>query len=1180
MAARRWGTSAFTKTVIRGIGGSLGRFLAIVGIVALGCGFFAGLQMCGPAMREAADALYDGTRLYDLRVVSTLGFGPDDIDRVRKVDGVEEVMPSISGDVMVRMGSTQLALRVSSLDVGAAQKSVAQGQSVVSSDDPRYLNHLFLREGRWPKGSQECVISADDQGLGVGVGDTVEVLYGSPDSADLLRERSLRIVGTVSSSMYPYTGSYGSTTLGSGSIGMYAYVHGEAFVDDTPYTELFVRVRGSQEFEGASDAYKRVVGAARDGIEADEGELSRKRLDDVRAKAQEELNEGKAEYAREEAKAQRELADAQKELDEAARELERGRKELEDGQVSYDEGIQELEASKAKLADARETLDASRAKIEQGRKERDDGEASWQAGKRELLAGIGLGPGASLTEARTQLEAQRAELLSGKEQLETGIAQAKAGVERAQGAAAQLEAGIASIDEQIAILPEGPQKQELIAQREALSVQLAQVQAQIGEGMAAVEQLEQKLAALPSTEKLDQALGAIAQLESTRAQLDAGAAELAAGERELAAGEREYGEGVKQLEQGQAELDAAAGELEGGRADLADGQAAYEDGLKELEQGRAEANEELAKARAELAEAQEDIDGLEPPDIYVLDRTQNEGVATHEADSRRIDSIATVFPLMFFLVAALVSLTTMTRMVADDRIEIGTYKALGYSKARIASKYLCYAGVAAASGATLGILALSQVLPMVVMSSYAIIYTIPLHPLPLPINMPIALTSGCVGVAVTLLATYAAVLASLREVPATLMLPRAPAAGKRIFLERLKPVWQRLSFSWKVTCRNLFRYKRRLAMTVVGIAGCTALLLVGFGLHDAIWDIIECQYGPIVRYDTTVGLKDGVSQADVEEVVHTLETVGSAHNIECVHSKNMQAGSVDRSAELLRVQVVVPQSDESLAQVLRLRNRQSGEDVRVSENAVVLTEKISLKYGLSVGDAVVLYEQDDIGNAVGEGHSLTITGIAENYVGNVMYVGRDAWKTISEDPPVFSTAYASTPDDAPLRERVASALHENQNVSTVVFSDETIQTYRNMLSVVDLVVVVLIASAGTLAFIVLYNLTNINIEERVREIASLKVLGFTKREVYAYLYREIALLVLMGDLLGMVLGTCLETFVVTTAEVDYVMFGRTIHPMSYVIGFLITLVFTAVILFVMRHKLDKVNMVESLKSVD
>ncbi len=1180
MSARRRGASAFTKTVVRGIGGSLGRFLAIVGIVALGCGFFAGLQMCGPAMRDAADELYDGTYLYDLRVVSTLGFGESDIGRVREVEGVEEVMPSISADVMAHMGSEQLALRISSFDVEAAQKSEAKGQSVVDADDNRYMNRLFLREGSWPNGPQECVVSADDQGLGVGVGDTVEILHGASDSADLLRERTLRIVGTVSSSVYPYTGSYGSTTLGSGSIGMYACVGEEAFDEDTPYTELFVRVRGAQDLKGASDAYEQTVGAVRERLEAYEGELSQMRFDDVRAEAQKELAEGKAEYAKEEAKAKRELADAQKELDEAVQELKRGRKELEDGQVSYDEGKQELEASKAKLADARETLDASRAKLAQGHKEMDDGEASWQAGKRELLAGIGLGPNASLAEARSQLESQRAELLSGREQLEAGIAQAKAGVEQAQGAAVQLEAGIASLDEQIAILPEGPQRDELVAQREALSAQLVEVRARIDEGQAAIGQLEQQLAALPSTDKLDQALGGIAQLESTRSKLDSGAAELAAGERELAAGEREYKDGVEQIERGQAELDAAADELERGRAELADGEAAYEDGLKELEKGRAEADEKLADARKELAEAQKKIDELEPPDIYVLDRTQNEGIATHEADSRRIDSIATVFPLMFFLVAALVALTTMTRMVADDRIEIGTYKALGYSKARIASKYLCYAGAAAAAGAILGIVALSQVLPMVVVSSYGIIYTIPMHPLPLPIDIPIALMSGGVGVAVTLLATYTAVLASLREVPATLMLPRAPAAGKRIFLERMKPLWQRLSFSWKVTCRNLFRYKRRLAMTVVGISGCTALLLVGFGLHDAIWDIIDCQYGPIVRYNTTVGLKDGVSQSDADEVVHTLETVGNAHDIECVQTKNMQARGDDRSAELLRVVVVVPQSDESLAHVLRLRNRQSGEDVSVGDDAVVLTEKISLKYGLSVGDTVVLYDQDDIGNAVGEGYPLTVTGIAENYVGNTVYVGRNAWKTVSQDPPVFSTAFATLPEDPQLRDRVAGVLHDNEDVLTVVFSDETIETYRNMLSVVDLVVVVLIVSAGLLAFIVLYNLTNINIEERVREIASLKVLGFTRREVHAYLYREIVLLVLMGDLLGMVLGTYLETFVVTTAEVDYVMFGRTIHPVSYIYGFAITLIFMAIILLVMRRKLDKVNMVESLKSVD
>jgi len=478
-----------------------------------------------------------------------------------------------------------------------------------------------------------------------------------------------------------------------------------------------------------------------------------------------------------------------------------------------------------------------------------------------------------------------------------------------------------------------------------------------------------------------------------------------------------------------------------------------------------------------------------------------------------------------------------------------------------------------------GIAALSQVLPYIVTTAYSIIYAVPLRHFPLPIDLGISLISGGLGVGVTLAATWAAVVASLREVPANLMLPRAPKSGKRILLERIGFIWRNLSFSWKVTCRNLFRYKRRLTMTVIGISGCTALLLVGFGLHDAIWDIIDGQYGPIVHYDTTVGLDADATEIDVDNVVTYLDGTGEVTGITRVQQENMQAG-VDSDEETIRVQVVIPRDKDELAQAVTFRNRVSHELVAFDDDAVVITEKLSLKYGLGVGDTILLFDQDAIGNITGEGHKMRITGVAENYVGNLVYVGRDAWKTIDEDLPVFSTIYASTTEDEDVRKAIADKLHDRDDVSIVIYSDETINLYRNMLSVVDMIVVVLIVSAALLAFIVLYNLTNINIGERIREIASLKVLGFTRREVYAYIYREIGLLAVLGDVLGMVLGTYLETFVATTAEVDYVMFGRTIHPLSYLYAFALTLVFTGLILLLMRHKLDKVDMVESLKSVD
>lgn len=1233
MSARRRGASAFSKTILRSIRDSLGRFLAIMGIVALGCGFYAGLQMSGPDMRSAADDLYDGTNLYDIRLVSTMGFTQNDVERVSSIEGVEGVMGARSYDAMARLGPEQLAVRMSSLDVDAAKEGTEQGANAILSDDGTYLNRVFLREGNWPQGSKECVITADKDVAGVEVGGAIEVLYGTGDIDDTLRERTFDVVGKVSSSSYPYTGSFGSTTLGSGMIGEYVYVDSAAFVEDFPFTEIYVRVKGADAYESGSDKYEAAVDAVRERLEDESDALAKARLEDVREDAQEELDDARAEYEEKKADAQKELADAEAKLDDAAAELERGERELKDGERKYYDGVAELKRQRASAYDqlnkAQKEIDDGKAKLANSKKELEAGKAELAEGQKKydegLQAFLSQVGASDLSSAKADLQDRRAQATAGIESMSAARANAQqivegkaawaagrdqvlaaTGAASLEQAAAQLEGAIAQME--AASMPEeaiAPYREQLakIQQLIATGQQLDQAEQALVSGLSAqgiqatdaesaVVALDQAIAqAQEGIAQIDEGLAGVAKLEASKAELEAAAQKIVDGQRQIVEGEKSLKDGQatldakraeaeRELANGQAKLDSAYAELRRGRAELESGRAEYEDGLAEYERGKAEADQKLADAQQQIDDAQQEIDDLEEPDIYLLDRTQNEGTATYDADTHRMDSIADVFPLMFFLVAALVALTTMTRMVDDDRVEIGTYKALGYSTPLIASKYLWYAGTASAVGAAVGILALSQLLPFIVICSYAIIYTIPIHPFPLPIDLGIAFAAGGLGVGVTLVATYVAVVASLRETPATLMLPRAPVAGKRILLERVGPIWRRLSFSWKVTCRNLFRYKRRMAMTVIGISGCTALLLVGYGLHDAIWDIIDCQYGPIIHYDLTVGLKSDVTELDVTEVMDYLESTGEVTDIIRMQQENMQAGSDAGDLEPMRVQVLIPRSPEGLEQAVTLRNRISQEAIPFDGNSVVVTEKVSIKYGIEVGSEILLYDQDDIGNVVGKGHPLTVTGITENYVGNIVYVGRDAWKGVDRKTPVFSTILASATEDAEERGRIADELHDFGDVSTVIFADESVNLYSNMLSVVDSVVYVLIVSAGLLAFIVLYNLTNINIGERVREIASLKVLGFTKREVYAYIFREIALLAVLGDALGMVFGTYLETFVATTAEVDYVMFGRTIHPLSYVYGFVITLVFTALILLVMRRKLDCIDMVESLKSVD
>ena len=1283
--------SAFAKGVLRSIRGSLGRFLAIMGIVALGCGFYAGLQMCGPNMRLAADRYYDETQLWDLRVVSTLGFKDADVKRIASTEGVSAAVASHTVDVMARLGNEQVAVRISSLGSKTATTLTAADAGGRPGGGP-VVNRLILREGRWPTSAEECVVSADVSGASVN--DRVEVLSGGADHDRGLRVRKLVVVGTVSSSNYVYTGNLGSTSLASGKIEQCLFVTDDAFGEDTPYTDVYLKVSGADGLQSSSDAYEEKVSEVKGRMEARSGDLSRARQADLKAQAQVTLNEKVKEYQRKRDESYGRLADAKDQLDDAEQRIADGQGKLDEGQREYDES---LATYRGKRADAERRLSDAQARIDSGRGELDAqrdrlaaGERAWRQGYDQLssqLASAGVtAPSAQgyvdeLDVRLTQAEAAKAQLASlqgqlaqareatgeanrrrvneGINELRPKISELEDKRERAQGALdvlrgrrGEAQAQLNDLDARIRDTQAnidrleaerdklGPafsqeQAQSLAAAKATLGklkekrlsaqADLSKLDAAVGEAEATVRAIDEGLATARSSlarlqeaqEQIQEAEQGIPQLEAgigqilgrlpsdddiaaltsardsarrladTREVLDEGASQLSSAQKRLDASQaelrRQRKDAAHQLASAKGRLEAAAGELRRSRDQLAEARVQHDEGLASYTDSKAEVDKRFSKAWQEIQDAQRSIDEIALPDVYTLDRSQSESAATYQADTKRMDNIANVFPLMFFLVAALVALTTMTRMVDDERVQIGTYKALGYGKARIAGRYLLYALVAAGVGATLGVIVLSQLLPYIIMSAYSIIYAVPPLDLPLPVDWGVALSAAGLGVGVTLLTTWVTVYSSLREPPATLMLPRAPKAGRRILLEHVTPIWRRLSFSWKVTARNLFRYKRRLLMTVIGISGCASLLLVGFGLHDSIWDIIDLQYGPIIHYDTTVGLSDASTELDVSAVTDYLGSAGGASDIVRVQRESMQAtgtGPSTSATSKTHVTVIVPQDSLQAQEAVTFRDRTTGAAVAFDDDAVLVTEKLASLYGIRAGDQLMLFDQDDAGNAIGTGHALTVTGVTENYVANLVYVGRGAWRSVSPVTPVFSTIFCSVPDAGDVRATVSARLHDMTGVSTVTFSDEVINQYRHVLSVVDMVVVVLIVSAAALAFIVLYNLTNINVEERLREIAALKVLGFTKREVYAYIFREIMLLALMGDVAGMLLGIWLERFVITTAEVDYVMFGRSIHALSFVCAFTLTLVFSALVMLVMRRKLDRVDMVESLKSVD
>ena len=1170
--------AAFNKDLLRSITKSWGRFLAIAIIAALGAGFYAGLRMTGPDMRLAGDEYYDGTNLSDVRVVSTLGLTDAEVEQIRDVQGVEGVMPAYEADAISELDGVQYTIRYHSLDVNAARASTTDGANVESSDAD-YMNRLILESGSWPENADECLLSADAVWQSdVHIGDKVHLVEGTQSLDDTFAEKEFTVCGFVRSSYYTCSTNTGSTQLGSGSLSTFIYVPNDAFASDYPYTEAFVTVAGAHDEAWGSDAYQEKVDEVAGRIDAIAGDLKASRIAGLQATAQAELDDARAQFESEKADALGQIADGQATLDDSKAQLdsaadqlssarasiESSRAKLADGQASYDSGVAQLSSQRSQAASA----------FAQAQATIDDGRAQYEAAM----------------QTRALLANQRDQAQSGLTQASDALPQVEAGISQVQAGAAQLQSSIGALDVQIGELdPDASgyadEKAALQAQRDALQQQLEQANQQL----AALQQQQTELAATKT--KLEAALP---QLDAGIAQIDSKTAgvpeQLAAGAAQLALKKEAAEQGFAA---GQSKLDAAAAQLASGRAQLADGeaqlqsgQAEYEDGLAQWQQGagelaakRAEADAAFAEAEQQLVDAQAEIDDIATmdADVYVLDLTKNVGAESFRSDAGRIDQIAQVFPLFFFLVAALVSLTTMTRMVDEERVLIGTFKALGYSNGRIASKFLVYAAVASGVGSVVGIVLLSQFLPWFIMHAYSIIYAVPCCPTPIDPGM-FALSAG-LSVGITVAATLFAAMATLREKPAALMLPRAPKAGKRILLERIRPLWSRMSFSWKVTARNLFRYKRRFFMAVVGIAGCTGLLLTGLGLQNAINDIIDKQYGELYHYNAIVRMDADATDAQKADVSDRVQSDSQGPKAWIATDNKIVRTAGNNDVEQ-RVELEVPQDAANFGEFNTLRTRVGHEPLALDDSGVLISEKLATKLGVKAGDSIEICDEDAIGNASGEGRQVRVAGVMEHYVAQYVLMSPGLYEQVMGEAPNYATLFANVAEGDDVRATFSDDLLATDGVKTVTYNDETIGSYRSMLKSVDSVVVVLVVAAALLAFVVLYNLTNINITERVREIATLKVLGFTPHEVNAYIYRETMLLALIGALVGLALGVAMEGFVVVTAEVDQVMFGREIHLLSFVIAFVLTMVFAVVVTVAMRGKLRHVDMVESLKSVE
>lgn len=758
---------------------------------------------------------------------------------------------------------------------------------------------------------------------------------------------------------------------------------------------------------------------------------------------------------------------------------------------------------------------------------------------------------------------------------------AQKGVET--GVAAMIESGAAANEaEAIALFND-----EGLA---AVRAQLDEAKALLDENAPVLEAARQELEAAAQTiaEGEQQLADAKAQLDAGKAELDDGWAQyyeqkqvFEDGKAELEDGKRQLDEGWATLTDRQIELDDARRQIADAKKELADARAELDDarqtiaenkqklldGEIEYADAKAEAEQELADARAEIEDAQREIDDIEMPEWYVWDRGDNVSYASFTGNIDKLSAITTIFPIFFFLVAALVVSTTMTRMVEEERLQIGTLKALGYTRGEIMRKYLWYALAAALSGTAVGLTAGFQVFPSIIWSAYAMMYYMP--SMATPWRALQALYAGGTLTVLTVGVTALSCRASLAEVPAALMLPRAPKAGKRIILERIGPLWRRLPFSWKVTCRNLLRYKKRFWMTVLGVMGCTSLLVAGFGISDSLNAIITRQYGEVSHYDLMTIVTEEAA-VETGPVYDYLFTGGAAAESMAI---SMETTRQDGPEGGMDIYLMIPQDVGRFADFVDLHERVSRTPTPLGESGVVITEKMAKTLGVAAGDSLTLE------NADGDTGQFTVTGVCEHYISNYVYMSAATYEAGFGRAPAYNAILSILADDSEsAQDAISTDLLAMDKVASLSFTQDNIVQVLNMLNSIDAVVVLIIICAAGLAFVVLYNLSSINVAERVKEIATIKVLGFYDREVNAYVNRESVLLTLIGTLFGLAGGIALHRFIIVTVEVDAVMFGRDVAPLSFVYAVALTLLFSTIVNLVMQRTLKKISMVESMKA--
>ena len=1012
--------SALLKDSIKEIKNTYKRFLSILVMAFLGVGFFAGMRAASPDMVDTIDQYYKESQVYDIKILSTLGLTNDDIDAISEIDEIENTVGTYETEGKIEIDNKEIITKIMSVEK---------------------LNKPILLQGNLPKTQNECVV--EDSFLTANhksIGDTIEVEIEKTkndegEEVEYLNKNILKIVGTVKSPLY-ISRDRGTSSLGSGKIDYYIYVPKENIKANEIYTNIYIKLKNSENYTTSSEKYEEYIAEVKEKIEAIKEEREKARHDklvDIATRkvkeAEEKLNENKQ--------------NAQQQIEEAKQEIENGKNKIEKAEVKLNSSKKEADT---KFKSAYNQIQMAKESIFQN---------ETQLNQKEQEAGQQI----------TELEIKKQELQTQFDTIENNLT--------------QLETQYNQIKDNPNISEE--QKQML----ENKIQMLKQSKQTIKEG---IEQINNGI----TTGKQE--------IENAKTQLQNAKNEL-----------------TKKEKQYEATKTATYSSLENAKIEIEKSKTELEKGEKELEEKQEEFKDKIADAESKLIDSREKIANIENPTWYVLDRYSNTGYNSFIQDTESIENISKVFPIVFFMVALLISLTSMTMMVEEQRTQIGTLKALGYNKLQIASKYVIYAGLACVIGGVLGMSVGFVLLPQIIWTMYQMMYqmTDNIH---ISFNIIIG-GMGLLLICVCIIgATIYAVLKELVQTPSTLMRPKAPKMGKRVLLEKIPFIWKRLSFSQKVTVRNIFRYKKRFLMTIIGILGCTALIVVGFGVRDSIRCIMPNQFEKVFNYDMQIGLKNGLEDEQKQKYIISLQ---EKTELEKVVETYMTSNIAKNQENEEDVQIIVPKEPKDLDEVINLTDVKTGEKVQLEENAICLTDKVAELLNVKQGDTITLKDSKD------KERQVKISNIVENYVYHYVYMSRITYENLYGEN--YNTNMLFTKNNNLSEEQetnLATEIMNQSEVASISRNSSIMNLLDDTMKSLNYVVIILIVSAGLLAFVVLYNLSNVNISERIRELATIKVLGFYDKEVYSYVTRETVILTAIGIVLGLISGYFLNYFII------------------------------------------------------